>query len=123
MLANPFRLLLSGFAYRPLDGLRRIGPKGTDMAAAQSDTLRLKLIKVAARVRVTARRIVFRLASSCPFEPQLRPRFQLILRQQLTTRTNKPRLCAPSRKKGGGTWRGCHPPPPCPGVAFQDRDR
>ncbi len=77
MLANQFRLLLSGFAYTLLDALRRIALKGTDMAAAQSDTLRLKLIKVAARVRVTARRVVFHLASSCPFEPQLRHAFSV----------------------------------------------
>lgn len=77
MLANQFRLLLSGLAYRLLDALRRIGLAGTEMAVAQSDTLRLKLIKVAARVRVTARRVVFHLASSCPFEP--------LLRQAMTT--------------------------------------
>ena len=72
MLANQFRLLLSGLAYTLLDALRRIGLAGTKMDTAQSATLRLKLIKVAARVRVTARRVVFYLASSCPFEPLLR---------------------------------------------------
>ncbi len=77
MLANQFRLLLSGLAYTLLDALRRIALAGTEMATAQSDTLRLKLIKVAARVRVTARRVVFHLASCCPWEP--------LLRQALTT--------------------------------------
>ena len=78
MLANQFRLLLSGLAYTLLDALRRIGLAGTEWATAQSDTLRLKLIKVAARVRLTARRVVFHLASSCPFEPQLRHALALL---------------------------------------------
>ena len=72
MLANQFRLILSGLAYTLLDGLRRLALRGTKFAAAQCDTLRVKLIKVAARVRVTARRVVFHWASSCPFEPQIR---------------------------------------------------
>ena len=72
MLANQFRLLLSGLAYTLLDALRRIGLAGTKLSVAQCDTLRLKLIKVAARVRVTARRVIFHLASSSPAEPLLR---------------------------------------------------
>lgn len=66
MLANQFRLLLSGFAYTLLKGLRRLGLEGTEYAQAQASTLRLKLVKVAARVRITARRVVFHLASSYP---------------------------------------------------------
>ncbi len=66
LLANQFRLLLSGFAYTLLKGLRRLGLEGTEYAKAQASTLRLKLVKVAARVRVTARRVVFHLATSYP---------------------------------------------------------
>jgi hypothetical protein len=72
MLANQFRLLLSGLAYTLLDALRRVALAGTKMSVAQCDTLRLRLIKVAARVRITARRVVFHLASSSPAEPILR---------------------------------------------------
>lgn len=68
MLANQFRLLLSGFAYTLLKALRRLGLEGTEYAKAQAGTLRLKLVKVAARVRVTARRIVFHLATSYPLQ-------------------------------------------------------
>lgn len=68
MLANQFRLLLSGFAYTLLKGLRRLVLEGTEYAKAQASTLRLKLVKVAARVRVTARRVVFHLASSYPLQ-------------------------------------------------------
>ena len=40
---------------------------GTELARAQVGTIRLKLLKVAARVVVTARRVVFHLASSYPY--------------------------------------------------------
>lgn len=72
MLANQLRLLLSTFAYTLLDGVRRLGLIGTEWAAARVDTIRLKLIKIAARVRVTARRVVYHLASSCPAESLFR---------------------------------------------------
>lgn len=68
LLANQLRLLLSTFAYVLLDGVRRLGLAGTEWATARVDTIRLKLIKIAARVRVTARRVVYHLASSCPIE-------------------------------------------------------
>jgi len=72
MMANQFRLLLSGFAYTLLNSLRRTTLAGTQLVNAQCDTLRLKLIKIAARVRVTARRVIFHLTSSCPYEPLFR---------------------------------------------------
>ena len=67
LLANQLRLLLSTFAYVLIDGLRRMALAGTEWANARADTIRLRLIKIAARVRVTARRVVFHLASGCPF--------------------------------------------------------
>lgn len=66
-VANQFRLLLSAAAYVLIQALRRVGLKGTEMARAQAGTIRLKLFKVAARVVVTARRVVFHLASSYPY--------------------------------------------------------
>jgi hypothetical protein len=68
MLANQFRLLLSTFAYVLVDGLRRLALRGTDWSRARCDTIRLRLIKIAARVRITARRVVYHLASNCPSE-------------------------------------------------------
>jgi hypothetical protein len=65
-VANQFRLLLSSFAYVLMDGLRRIGLAGTKHARMRVDTIRLKLFKIAARVRVTCRRVIFHLASHCP---------------------------------------------------------
>jgi hypothetical protein len=66
-LANQFRLLLSSVAYVLFQALRRTVLRGTDLERAQVGTIRLKLLKVAARVVVSARRVVFHLASSYPY--------------------------------------------------------
>src|ERR1700733_11070001 len=67
-LANQFRLLLSSAGYVLVQALRRTALWGTELATAQGGTLRLKLFKVAARVVLSARRVVFRLASSYPYK-------------------------------------------------------
>src|SRR6516164_7112254 len=69
-LANQFRLLLSAAAYVLVQALRRTALAGTGLARAQVGTIRLRLLKVAARVVVSARRVVFHLASSYPL-PEL----------------------------------------------------
>ncbi len=66
MRANQIRLNFSSVAYLLLSALRRLGLTGTRMAAAQCHTLREKLLKIGARIRVTARRVWVSLASSCP---------------------------------------------------------
>ncbi len=71
-LANQFRLLLSSAAYVLVQALRRTALRGTDLERAQVGTIRLKLLKVAARVVVTARRIVFHLATSYPYQDLFR---------------------------------------------------
>ncbi len=71
-LANQFRLLLSSAAYVLLQALRRTALAGTELAQAQVGTIRLKLLKVAARVVVTVRRVVFHLASSYPYQALFR---------------------------------------------------
>jgi hypothetical protein len=85
-LANQFRLLLSSAAYVLVQALRRTALAGTELAAAQVGTIRLKLFKVAARVVVTARRVVFHLASSYPF--------QLIFREVSACVMGRPRSLA-----------------------------
>jgi hypothetical protein len=65
-LANQFRLLLSAAAYVLVQALRREALAGTELARAQVGTIRLKLLKVAARVVVSVRRVVFHLSSSYP---------------------------------------------------------
>lgn len=66
-LANQFRLLLSSAAYVLVQALRRRALAGTELARAQVGTIRLKLFKVAARVMVSVRRVVFHLCSSYPY--------------------------------------------------------
>jgi len=66
--ANQFRVLLAGAAYVLLSHLRRFGLKGTKLAKAQVDTIRLKLLKIAARVTMSVRRIVLHLSSSYPYQ-------------------------------------------------------
>jgi hypothetical protein len=66
-LANQFRLFLSSAAYTLVQALRRTALAGTELAQAQVGTIRLRLFKVAARVVVSARRVVFHLASSYPY--------------------------------------------------------
>ena len=67
-VANQFRLLLSSAAYVLVQTLRRTALAGTELAQAQVGTIRLKLFKVAARVAVTVRRVVFHLSSSYPYQ-------------------------------------------------------
>ena len=65
-IANQFRLMLSSFAYVLVDGLRRLALKGTEYARLRVDTIRLRLFKIAARVVVTCRRVLFHLPTHCP---------------------------------------------------------
>lgn len=67
-LANQFRLLLASAAYVLIEHLRRVGLKGTELAKAQVTTIRTKLFKIAARITVAVRRIVFHLSSHCPYQ-------------------------------------------------------
>jgi hypothetical protein len=66
-LANQLRLLLSSAAYVLYQAVRRTALAGTELGRAQVGTIRLKLMKVAARVVVSARRVVFHLATSYPY--------------------------------------------------------
>ena len=65
-LANQFRLLLSSFAYVLMHELRESHLSGTDLEKAQVNTIRIKLLKVAARVTVSVRRVVLHMSSSFP---------------------------------------------------------
>lgn len=65
--SNQMRLYFSSLAYALALGLRRLGLEGTSWARAQTQTLRRRLFKIGARVRVTARRVWLSLASSWPW--------------------------------------------------------
>jgi hypothetical protein len=66
MRANQLRLWFASMAYVLLCALRRIGLHHTRFARATCGTIRLKLLKIGARVRVSVRRIKVAMASSCP---------------------------------------------------------
>jgi DDE family transposase len=67
MRANQLRLYLSSAAYILMHALRRLGLKNTDLAHAQCQTIRLKLLKIGAQVRVTVRNIWISLAGGYPY--------------------------------------------------------
>jgi hypothetical protein len=66
MPANQLRMWFSAMAYVLVDTLRRVGLRHTQFADAAAATIRLKLLKLGARVRTSVRRIHFALASGCP---------------------------------------------------------
>ncbi len=70
MRANQLRLWFSSVAYTLMAALRRLGLKQTRLARAQCGTIRLKLLKIGAQIKVTVRRVWVSLAQSYPF-PQL----------------------------------------------------
>jgi hypothetical protein len=65
--ANQLRLYLSAMAYLLVCGLRRLGLKATELATAQAATIRLRLLKIGAQVRVTMRRVWISLPRSYPW--------------------------------------------------------
>jgi hypothetical protein len=66
--ANQLRLYFSSLAYVLVEALRRLGLASTEWAEAQPDTIRLKLLKIAAQVRITARRIWVRYSCAYPWQ-------------------------------------------------------
>ena len=66
MRANQLRLWFASMAYALLCALRRIGLAHTQFAQATCGSIRLKLLKIGALVRVSARRIKVAMASACP---------------------------------------------------------
>lgn len=66
MRSNQLRLYFSSIAYALMNELRRLGLRGTGMADAQVDTIRVRLLKVAAVVQLSVRRVVASLSSVFP---------------------------------------------------------
>jgi hypothetical protein len=79
MRANQLRLWFSSLAYTLMQALRRIGLSGTPMAKAQCDTIRLKLLKIGAQIRVTVRKVWISLAEGCPYEALFRRVYRNLL--------------------------------------------
>jgi hypothetical protein len=66
--ANQFRVLLSAAAYVLVEFIRREGLAGTELANAQVNTIRLKLLKIGARLVQSVRRVVLHLAGGYPLK-------------------------------------------------------
>lgn len=65
--SNQLRLWFSSVAYALMHALRRLGLTGTSLERAQCDTIRLKLLKIGAAVRVSVRRVWLSLSESYPY--------------------------------------------------------
>jgi hypothetical protein len=70
MRANQLRLWFASMAYVLICALRRIGLAHTQFAAATCGTIRLKLLKIGAQVRLSVRRLKLAMASSHPWQPE-----------------------------------------------------
>lgn len=67
MRANQLRVYLAAMAYALLGGLRRLGLQTTDLARAEAATIRTRLLKIGALVRVSVRRVVLSMAAGYPW--------------------------------------------------------
>jgi len=68
MRANQLRLWFAAMAYVLVCALRQIALRHTQFAEATCGTIRLKLFKIGALVRVSVRRIKIAMASACPYQ-------------------------------------------------------
>ena len=67
MRSNQLRLYFSSFAYILVHALRRLGLEGTELAKAQCGTIRLKLFKIGAQIRVSVRKVWMSFSESYPY--------------------------------------------------------
>ena len=71
--SNQLRLYFSAVAYLLVQALRRLGLQGTEMARAQCQTIRLKLLKIGAQIRITVRNVWVSLSGSYPYASLFAP--------------------------------------------------
>jgi len=68
LASNQLRLWLATFAYLMMDRLRALTLQGTELAQATAGTIRVKLLKVAAAVKVSVRRVYVQFCSAFPMQ-------------------------------------------------------
>ena len=83
MRANQLRIYFSSIAYVLMQALRRVGLSGTKMAKAQCETIRLKLFKIGAQVKMTVRKIWIAYADGYPYADIFRHVYQNLLQQPI----------------------------------------
>ena len=65
--SNQLRLDFSSAAYLLVEALRRLGLKQTELEQAQCSTIRLKLLKIGALIRITVRKVWVSMAEGYPY--------------------------------------------------------
>jgi len=78
MRANQLRLWFASMAYVLMEALRRIGLAGTQFANATCGTIRLKLLKIGALVKLSVRRLKLAMASAFPYQQEYRNAYVLL---------------------------------------------
>ena len=78
MRANQLRLWLASAAYVLMHALRRIGLKGTALAKACANTIRLRLLKIGAVVTISVRRVRLAMSSACPNQAEYRAAYHVL---------------------------------------------
>lgn len=68
MRSNQLRLWFSSLAYNLLHLLRQTALQGTELARAQCGTIRNKLLKIGAQIRISVRRIAVHFTEACPYQ-------------------------------------------------------
>ena len=101
MRANQLRLWFASMAYVLLCALRRIGLHDTDFAEATCGTIRLKLLKIGALVRISVRRIKIRHGVGLSGRRRMGPR-----RTPARRRRQGPRLAGMTRAAAARPIRG-----------------
>lgn len=72
MASNQLRMWFSAFAYQLVERVRTIGCRGTELARATAGSIRLKLFKVAAQIKVSVRRVYVQLSAAYPLQKLFR---------------------------------------------------
>lgn len=83
LASNQLRLWLATFAYLLMERVRALGLWGTELAQATVGSVRLKLLKVAAQVRVSVRRVYVQLSSAYPMQELFRRCHERLMRLPL----------------------------------------
>ncbi len=100
MRANQIRLWFSSMAYLLMQAVRRLGLQGTAMEKAQCQTIRLKLLKIGAQVKITVRKVWVSLAEGCPYQ-------EIFLRAHANLRRLTPQYAAAGGFTAGLTAMNC----------------
>ena len=80
MKANQLRLWFASMAYVLLNRLREVALAGTELANATVGTIRLKLLKIGAWVKLSVRRVRIAMASGCPYQEVFAQAYGVIAR-------------------------------------------